>query len=294
MLSRRLLLLVFFVPGVLRAQDSSEVKAPAEHAADPRGVTFGVTSGALDFADQRVLEGVTASVRYRFMRSMSVVVSPTYARLSFPNSLGGGSVNGPTDLPIELDADHSFDVAGSPTIGLALGTSLPVGDRLIGFGSGSVGENIDVGVGVSPTDALSLHFGAGRPLTDYSASSALGASGSTWGDAELSYQLLDRLNATAGFDGDLASNDAAGPARAFALSLATALAGPYTLTVSGGHGVSGPAARWTLALGIGTDFSGLEALGSTSPIQRFFKSMGGGSHKYSGSGNPGSGRSRGP
>jgi hypothetical protein len=287
------LLLILFAPAALSAQDSSAAKTPTA-AADPRGMTFGVTSGAMDFADQRVLQGVTASLRYRFTRSMSLTLSPTYARLSFPNSLGGGSVTGLTDLPLELDADRSFDVGWSPTFGLALGTSLPVGDRQIGFGSGSVGASIGGGIGLSPSDAVSMHLGVGRPLTDYSASSVLGASGSTWGDAEVSYQLLDRVSATVGFDGDLASNDSLGPARAFALSVAANVAGPYTLTVSGGHGVSGAAARWTLALGFGTDFAGLEALGSTSPIQRFFKSMGGGSHRYSGSGNPGSGHGRVP
>jgi hypothetical protein len=294
MLKRFLLLVFAFAPHALWAQDTSTVKAAAQHTADARGVTFGVTSGAMGFADERVQQGVTALVRYRFSGSMSLAVSPTYARVSFPTTLGGGAVNGLTDLPIELDADQSFNISWSPTIGLALGTTLPVGDRAIGFGSGSVGASIGTGVGVSPTDALSMHLGVGKPLTDYSASSVLGSSGSTWGDAEVSYQLLDRVSATVGFDGDVASSDSLGPARAIALSIATAVAGPYTLTVSGGHGVSGAAARWSLALSFGTDFNGLEALGSSSPIQRFFKSMGGGSHKYSGSSNPGGGHGRAP
>ena len=289
------LLILGLVPSVVSAQDSSAVQLSGARRGDaPPRVTFGVTSGAMEFSDQRVQQGVTGALRYRFPGSISLALSPTYARVSFPTTLGGGSVNGLTDLPIELDADHSFDAPWSPTFGFALGTTLPVGDQQIGFGSGAVGASIGGGVGVSPMDALSMHFGAGKPLTDFSATSALGASGSAWGDAEVSYQVLARLNATLGFDGDFASSDSLGAARAVALSFATTLVGPYTLTVSGGHGVSGAAARWTFALGFGTDFADFEALGSSSPIQRFFRAMGGGSHKYSGTTNPGSGHGRAP
>ena len=290
---RRLFVLFAFAPSVLAAQDSSDVKPAAEHASAP-SVTFGVTSGTMGFADQRVQEGVTAVVRYRFVSSISLAASPTYAHMSFPSALGGGSVSGLTDLPIELDADHSFDQPWSPTLGIALGASLPVGDQQIGFGSGALGANIGAGMGISPSDALSMHLGVGKPLTDYSATSALGSSGSTWGDAELSYQISQHVNATLGFDGDLASRDSLGAARAVALSIATTIVGPYTVTVSGGHGVSGPAARWTLALGFGTDFAGLDALGSSSPIQRFFKAMGGSSSSHRPTSTPGGGHGRAP
>jgi hypothetical protein len=290
---RSIYLLLAFTPGVLAAQDSSNVKSSADHSS-PTAVTFGVTSGSMGFADQRTQEGVTAVARYRFLSSMSVAVSPTYAHVSFPSTLGGGSVSGLTDLPIELDVDHSFDQFLSPTIGLALGTTLPVGDRQTGFGSGAVGANVGAGIGLSPNDALSLHVGVGKPLTDYSASSALGSSGSAWSDVEIGYQLSQHVNATLGYDGDLSTRDSLGAARAVALSIATTIVGPYTLTMSGGHGVSGPAARWTFALGFGTDFAGLEALGSSSPIQRFFRAMGGSSSSHRPTSSPGSGHGKAP
>jgi hypothetical protein len=289
---RQLLLLLAFAPSVLAAQDSSSARSPAEHAS-ASGVTFGVTSGTMAFADQRTQEGVTAVARYRFLTSMSLAVSPTYARVSFPSTLGGGSVSGLTDLPIELDVDRSFDQFWSPTLGVALGTSLPVGDRQTGFGSGAVGANVGAGIGLSPSDALSMHLGVGKPLTDYSASSALGSSGSTWSDLEVGYQVSQHVNATVGYDGDLSTRDSLGAARAVALSIATTIVGPYTLTVSGGHGVSGAAARWTFALGIGTDYAGLDALASSSPIQRFFRAMGGSSSSHRPT-TAGSGRGRAP
>ena len=280
MVTSRIMLLLTLVPCALSAQDSSAVTGAPARASDGPPVTFGITSGSMSFADARVQQGVTGVLRYHFAGSLSIMASPTYARLTFPGSLGGGAVNGLTDLPIELDADHAFQAAPwSPTIGLALGATLPTGDTNIGFGSGAIGANIGLGVGASPTDALSLHVGAGKPLTDYSDVGALGTSGSAWGDAEVSYQLFGHVEATVGFDGDLVSSDTLGAARAVALSVATAVAGPFAVTVSGGHGVSGAAARWTLALGIGTDYAGLEALGSSSPIQRFFRAVGGGSRK---------------
>lgn len=289
----RFILFLAFAPSVLAAQDSSQAQPTASRTSAP-AVTFGVTSGTMSFADQRVQEGATAAVRYRFLSSLSIVGSPTYAHMSFPAALGGGSVSGLTDLPIELDVDHSLDQPWSPTIGLALGATLPVGNRQIGFGSGAVGANVGAGVGLSPTDALSMHVGVGKPLTDYSGSSALGSSGSAWSDAEISYQLSQQVNATLGFDSDLASRDSLGSARAVALSIATTVVGPYTVTVSGGRGISGPAARWTLALGFGTDFADFEALGSSSPIQRFFRAMGGSSSSHRPTSTPGSGHGKAP
>ena len=294
--TRLLLPILMIAPRILVAQDSSEVKSAGDRRPDlPAKVTAAVTTGSMSFADHRVQQGVTGVVRYHFRQGVSLAASPTYARMSYPATLGGGAINGLTDLPIELGLDQSFDdVEWSPAVGLALGTTLPVGDQQAGFGSGTVGANVGLGIGVSPIDVMSIHLGAGKPLTDYSMIGALGASGSAWGDAELSFHLLDRVDATVGFDGDFASSDTLGVARAVAFSIATALHGPYTLTISGGHGVSGPAARWTLALGFGTDFAGFQATGSSSPIQRFMRSMGGSSHSGPGSGTPGSGHGRAP
>lgn len=286
----RLLAILTIAPGALLAQDSSDVKL-ADHLPDVvLPVTAGVTTGSMSFADRRVQRGVTGVVRWHLGRSISIAASPTYARMSYPASLGGGSVSGLTDLPIELGLDHAFDHGWSPTVGFSLGATVPVGNEQIGFGSGSMGASIAAGVGLSPLDELSLHLGAGKSLSDYSMFAALGASDATWGDAEVSYHLFEHLDATLGFDGDLGASDSLGAARALALSFAAGLGGPYTLTVSGGHGVSGPAARWTFALGFGTDFAGFHAIGSSSPIQRLMRSVGGSSHRGPGSGSSGSGR----
>src|SRR4051812_22905953 len=275
----RFLLLLMIVPGALLAQDTSEVKLAGDQRPDAvLPVTAGVTTGSMSFADHRVQQGVTGVVRWHLRRSVSVAVSPTYARLSYPASLGGGSVSGLTDLPVELGLDRAFERGWSPAVGLSLGATIPVGDEQAGLGSGTMGATIGAGFGLSPNDELSLHLGAGKSLTDYSMFGALGSSDAAWGDAEVSYHLFDRLDATVGFDGDFASSDSLGAARAIALSLAAGLAGPFTLTVSGGHGVSGAAARWTVALGFGTDFPGLQAIGSSAPIHPRVRAGGAGAH----------------
>jgi hypothetical protein len=290
----RLLAILTIVPGALLAQDTSDVKLAADHHPDTvLPVTAGVTTGSMTFADRRVQQGVTGVVRWHMGRWISLAASPTYARMSYPVSLGGGAVGGLTDIPIELGLDHAFYRGWSPAVGLSLGGTIPVGDEQIGFGS-SVGASIGAGVGLSPMDELSMHLGAGKSLTDYSMFGALGASDAIWGDAEVSYHVFEHLDATLGFDGDFASSDSLGAARALALSFAAGLGGPYTITVSGGHGVSGPAARWTFALGFGTDFAGFQAIGSSSPIQRLMRSVGGSSHRGPGSSSPGSGHGRGP
>jgi hypothetical protein len=288
----RPLILCLLVASRLLAQDSIPERPIDAREAPPPRITVGVTTGTMSFADERIQQGVTGVVRYHIARPLALSISPTFARVAFPSALGGGSVSGLTDLPLELAADHGFDVPWTPTPGLSLGVSLPIGDKQAGFGTGGVGMSLGAGLGLSPTDALSLHLGFGKSLNDYSLYSTLGASAAAWGDLEASYQLLDRVEATLGVDGDLASRDTIGPSRAVAVSIATNLSGPYTLTVSGGHGVSGAAARWTLAVGFGTDFSGIQALGSSSPIQRFIRSLGGASHR--GSGSVSSGHGRGP
>jgi hypothetical protein len=292
---KRLIAILAIAPGALLAQDTSDVKLAGEHRpAAVLPVTAGVTTGSMTFADRRVQQGVTGVVRWHMASWASVAASPTYARMSYPASLGGGTAGGLTDLPIELGLDHGFDSEWSPAVGLSLGATIPIGDQQLGLGSGSMGASVGAGVGLSPMDELSLHLGAGKSLTDYSMFGALGASDAVWGEAEVSYHLLEHLDATLGFDGDFAASDSLGAARALALSFAAGLGGPYTLTVSGGHGVSGPAARWTFALGFGTDFAGFQAIGSSSPIQRLMRSMGGSSRRGSSSSTPGSGHGRAP
>lgn len=241
-------------------------------------VTYGATAGTLSLSDGRTQRGVTAVVRWHPLAGLALGVTPAFAQSSYPASLGGGSASGLTDLPVELSYDHAFSGSLPTTLGLSFGVSLPVGDTATGFGSGTVGYSVDGGASFQPMDKLSLHVGAGRSLTDYSFSGALGGSNAAWGDLEGSYQFTDRVGGTLGLDGDLTSGDSLGAARTLVGGVSYAVAGPLTLTVNAAHGISGPAASWQFAVGIGTDFAGLQSLGSSSPVQRIVGALGGRSH----------------
>ena len=267
-------------PLVLQAQSSD--KAADSSASDDGGrtpsVTYGATAGALGLSDGRTQTGVTAVFRWHPLAGLALGVTPAFAQSSYPSSMGGGSASGITDLPVELSYDHGFNPGVPTTLGLAFGVSLPVGDTATGFGSGSMGYSLSGGASVQASDKLSLHVGAGRPLTDYSMSGALGGANSTWGDLEGSYQFTDRVGGTLGFDGDFTSNDSLGAARTLVAGVAYSVAGPLTLTMNVARGISGPAASWQFSAGIGTDFAGLQSLGSSSPVQRVVGALGGRSH----------------
>lgn len=241
-------------------------------------VTYGATAGALGLSDGRTQTGVTAVLRWHPGGGFALGATPAFAQSSYPSSLGGGSSSGLTDLPVEASYDHTFAGVIPTTLGAAFGVSLPVGDTATGFGSGSVGYSINGGVNVQASDQLSIYFGAGRPLSDFTSASALGGSGSTWGDLEGTYQFTDRVGGTLGFDGDFTSSDSLGAARALVGGVAIGVNGPLTLTLNAAKGVSGPAASWQFSVGLGTDFANLQSLGSSSPVQRVVGALGGRSH----------------
>ncbi len=110
-------ILCFLVGSRLLAQDTLTIEPEKPK---PK-ITFGVTTGSMSFADRRLQQGATGVVRYHFATSFSLAISPSFARVAFPTTLGGGSVSGLTDLPVDLAADHGFDVPWSPTPGLSLG-----------------------------------------------------------------------------------------------------------------------------------------------------------------------------
>ncbi len=245
-------------------------------------VTYGATAGVLSLSDGRTQSGASAVLRWHMPMGFALGVSPSYASLSASSTLGTASASGLTDVPVELTFDHTFPGVMPATIGAGFTVSLPVGDTVTGLGSGSAGYSIGAGLSVSPSDQFSFHVGAGKPLSDYSPSGALGGSDNVWGDAEATYQFTDRIGGTFGFDGDIASSDTVlGASRALAGGLAFGVAGPLTLTVNAAKGISGAAANWTFSVGLGTDFANLQSLGSSSPIQRVVGALGGQSHGQS-------------
>ena len=278
----------------LRAQTTAIGDSTKLQDDKPARFTYGATAGATHLYDDRQQQSFGVVGRVHVTPSFSISATPAFAVMHFPASAGGGTLSGMTDLPVEVAFDHAVPGPRPLSFGASFGVSLPVGDTATGFGSGKPGYSISAGLGASPTDKLSFHVGAGRPLSDFSFQSTLGGSSSMWGDAEASYQLTDRLGLTGGYDGDVTSADSLGAARALAGGLSFAVAGPMTLSLTGSQRISGPAAKWSVALGVGTDFAWVGTVGSTSALQRATSMLGGLSHS-NGRGNStyGSGHGRG-
>lgn len=254
------------------ASDSTKL----EEDEPTRGLTYGITGGAMSFPDGRTQQSFGAVLRLHVLEGLAIAATPAAARVQFPAAIGG-SAHGMTDIPVDVDYDHG--IPHTPlSMGATFAASIPVGDTASGFGSGKMGYSMSGGINLAATDQLSFHVGAGRPLSDFSFQSGLGGSTSTWGDAEISYQLSDRVGASVSLDGDLASADSTGPARAMGAGLSIALLGSTTLTISGSHRVSGGAASWTTAIGVGTDFAWIGSVASTSSMQRLVSALGGQSH----------------
>jgi len=261
-----------------KANNAANDSTKLEEDEPTHGLTYGVTGGAMSFPDGRTQQSFGAVVRLHLFDGLAIAATPAAARVQFPAAIGG-TAHGMTDLPVDVNYDHG--IPRTPlSIGATLAASIPVGDTASGFGSGQMGYSVSGGLNLEANDRLSFHVGAGRPLSDFSFQSALGGSTSTWGDAEINYQLSDRVGASINLDGDFASADSIGPSRAMGAGLSIALLGSTTLTISASHRLSGGAASWTTAIGLGTDFAWIGSVASTSAMQRMTNALGGQSHGH--------------
>ena len=161
--------------------DSTAADSTADDADEPeRTITSGVSVGGLNYEGGRAERATSAVLRWRALPWLSLGVTPTFARATEPIGVLGRSTSrsGLTDLPVEISADHGFDAPLSPSLGIGLGITLPVGDSASGFGSGAVGSSVSVSGGLSLTDRLGVHIGAGRSLTDFSIQSSFNGTSS--------------------------------------------------------------------------------------------------------------------
>ena len=193
-----------------KVADSTATDSTAGDADEPEHrITSGVSFGGLSYEGGRSERATSAVLRWRALPWLSMGVTPTFARATEPTGVLGRSASrsGLTDLPLEISADHGFDAPLSPSLGLGIGITLPVGDSASGFGSGAIGSSISIGGGLSLTDRLGVHVGAGRSLTDFSLQSTFNGTSSEFGDAGFSLQANDHLSLSAGLDGDIGSVD---------------------------------------------------------------------------------------
>jgi hypothetical protein len=264
----------------------------AQDMTGPR-IMSGVTAGGLRYAGGRTEDAASALLKLRLPHGWAISMEPTFARATEPAATGGGSVSnsGLTDIPVGLAFEHAFGGLLEPSLELALGATLPVGDTLTGFGTGTLGSSIGIGGGISPLENLGLYASAGHTLSSFAAQSALNGGGSGWGDIGASYQAGERVSVLAGFSTDLGAVDTTfGRGRSVSAGLSYNVAGPFALNIQTSRGISGATPQWSAVIGIGTAF------GSLDGARELRTAFGGGRHgmKKAGSSSSSFGRGRRP
>lgn len=246
-----------------------------------RTFLFGLAGGALSYDGGRDEQALGAVLRWVPVRWFSLSATPTSvrARETAVGTLPATTRSGLTDIPVEATFSHRFrGVAWSPSVAASLGVTLPVGDTASGLGAGEVGYAASGGFGFSPAEQLWVHLGAGRSLTRFSVQSAF-SSGTAWGDASAGVSLTDRVGASVGYSTDLGVVDAAlGRSTSVDGGVSIDVGRAGTVNLTGSHGLTGVAPRWSLGLGIGTAFPYLNHLGGSSPNTTLQETFGGGTH----------------
>lgn len=279
---------------VLCASASTLVAQGADGVRPAVHIASGITAGSLRYAGGRTEDALSAVLQLRMPRGFSLSIEPTVARASEPAGTGNSSLTntGLTDIPVGLSWERGFGGMLAPTIEVALGATIPVGDTATGFGTGALGSSVGIGGGITPTENLGLYASAGHTLSSFAAQSAFNGGGSGWGDVGASYQVGERVSVLAGFSTDLGAVDTTlGRGRSLSAGMSYNVAGPWALNIETSRGISGATPEWSAVVGIGTAF------GSLDGARELRSAFGGGRHglKKSGVGSSASnGRGRRP
>ncbi len=261
------------------APDTAGIVASDSAAAPDRRLAFGAGVGSLSYADGYTERLLMGGARLRLVRGLTLAVHPGFASASGAASTqtsgtvgsrrrGSGtsrSTAGFTDLPIELAAEHEFGVAWSPTLNASYDVLAPTGNARRGLGAGVVGGSLDVGVGVTPVERVTVDAGVGRYRSG-TAWALQGGPAATWGDATLSVEVARPLTLAVGAGTNLGTGEQAD--RADAASGRTVdgaatlrLRGLPPLTFDARHGYTGTAPRWSVGLEVGSVGLPLTTLG---------------------------------
>lgn len=260
--------------------DTTDTTATRDLTARSPRLTTGMGVGTLSFAGGRTERATSASLRFHVTSWLSAAVAPSLVIASQPGSAGATvTQTGLADVPVELAAEHELSIPLSPSLGLALTTTVPVGDTATGLGAGRTGFAGSAFAGLAPASWFSLHGGAGRSLTAFSVQGALNGSASGWGYAGATLGLPAGFSLGADYDGDIGPADSAlGRSTSVAVGVG-APAGPLgSLSLAVVRGLTGPTPTWGIALRVGVDYAGLATAGARSPSQEVVQAFGGGPH----------------
>ena len=241
----------------------------------------GVSAGSQSYVGGRSERALAVMLQWRAMPWLSLSVAPSWVSASEPGITSRLSAQGLTDIPISLEAGHSFSGPLSPSFGIGYTLTLPVGDTLNGFGSGNVGSSLNIGAGIMPTPNFGLNAGVGRSLSTFSIRSGIDGTASMWGDVSAWLQPAgnDRMSFSAGYSTDLGSVDTTyGRSTSVNLGYNVRLFNQVALNLGASHGLSGASPEWGLAIGFGTAFPSLGSARARSAVNQLSQVFGGGRH----------------
>ncbi len=264
------------------ARDTAQNSEQDDGADDPSPrVSTGVSIGSQSYVGGRSERAIAAMLQWRAMPWLTLSVAPSWVSASEPGTTSRLSAQGLTDIPISIDASHSFSGSLSPSIGIGYGITLPVGDTLNGFGSGQLGSSLNIGAGITPSPNFGLNVGVGRSISLFSIRSGVSGTASMWGDLNAWLQPAgnDRVSFSAGYSTDLGSVDTTyGRSTSVNLGFNLHLFNQVALNVDASHGLSGASPEWGLAIGFGTAFPSLGSAHAGSAVNRLSQAFGGGRH----------------
>ena len=241
----------------------------------------GVSIGSQSYFGGRSERALAAMLQWRAMPWLSLSIAPSWVSASEPGTTSRLSAQGLTDIPISIEAGHSFSGSLSPSIGIGYSLTLPVGDTLNGFGSGQVGSSLNIGAGIMPAPNFGLNAGVGRSLSTFSIRSGVDGTASMWGDVSAWMQPAgnDRMSFSAGYSTDLGAVDTTyGRSTSVNLGFNLRLFNQVALNVDASHGLSGASPEWGLAIGFGTAFPSLGSARARSAVNQLSQAFGGGRH----------------
>ena len=251
-------------------------------------VTAGVTVGTVKLSDARSEQALTGVLRYQPTPWLGLSAMPGTVHVT--DVINGRSVSssGFGDLPLSADAFHAFATPGSPVVAAALTVVLPAGNAACGLGSGETSLGLDVGAGVSPSRRLRVSADASRSVSGLSSQSALAAPHATSLRAEAGYDISSRWTADVSLGADVGRSDSTQAlSRVLGAGASHVLAGSVALALDGSVGLSAASPKWTLAVGVGTAFTGISPVSPSSSLQRLKSAFGGGVSRGSGAGKVG-------
>ena len=223
----------------------------------------GVTAGTMTFSGGRSEQAMSVLLEYRPAPWLFFSASPGYGRTTF----GSLSSTGPTDIPLAAAARYS--AAGAPWSPAITGS---LSDAISTAQSGStlgIGRNAVVagaGLSVAPLNRTYLSADVSHPLTS--------ASGNGSADVWVS-RSLGFATPSLGYSAEIGTADSAATlARSVAGGISFPVAGPLSVAIDGGHGLTSGAPRWTFSVSFGTAYGGISSVSGGSLFGRLKNAFG--------------------